>query len=611
MKRFLRVLFGLGFLFLFLTKQVAADDFVSFFNVAYDFNEDGSCNVNYSIKIKNLSSDVYVSRYSITIGSGEVSDVYFSDGEGQLDASISRFERATKVDVNLNEKVAGVDKILTLNLSFKAIDFAEKNGQVWEINLPGLSENSNYGSYQVRVGAPISFGKVLYVSPKPKSYLSWGQNELGEEGITIYFGEIQVFDYDLTYYLENSEDERVLDTIALPPDTVYQKVFLYTLDPKPREIYRDDEGNWLADYVLEENQTLVVKATGSAEVYWNKRDDFVQPKLEMEKYLEAREYWEVNERRIKELANELGSVRSIYNFILEKLDYDYERAVNDAKRLGAVAALDNPSKAICMEYTDLFIALARAAGIAAREVDGYAYTENPKLAGLEEHTDVLHTWPEYYDEKLEIFRPVDPTWEDSSFMDYFNKFDLYHLVFVIRGQESTYPYPAGSYKDKKMRKTVKVEFGEIKNAVKPGEQVEIEVKKGDSYISGIDQTVELRVYNNGPTAFYNLEFEAEGSDFYLIDDKRAVKKMTLKAGDLLPFEEVDVRVRVVKKGFSKIGENELKLNYLKKEDVVKIYFEPVYFKYIYVFILLGVSSGAVFVYIAKKTWRLFSERRKR
>jgi hypothetical protein len=131
--------------------------------------------------------------------------------------------------------------------------------------------------------------------------------------------------------------------------------------------------------------------------------------------------------------------------------------------MGAVAALQNPDQAICMEFTDLFIAIARAAGIPAREIDGYAYTENPQLQPLGLVADVLHAWPEYYDKDKGIWIPIDPTWASTSGgIDYFDKLDLRHFAFVVHGESSTTPYPPGSYKlGPNPQKDVYVSFGAL------------------------------------------------------------------------------------------------------------------------------------------------------
>ena len=45
------------------------------------------------------------------------------------------------------------------------------------------------------------------------------------------FGEVQRYQLDLTYYLDNPNNYRVITPITLPPDTTYQKLFILSLIP--------------------------------------------------------------------------------------------------------------------------------------------------------------------------------------------------------------------------------------------------------------------------------------------------------------------------------------------------------------------------------------------
>ena len=54
---------------------------------------------------------------------------------------------------------------------------------------------------------------------------------------------------------------------------------------------------------------------------------------------------------------------------------------------------------------------------------------------------------------------VDPTWGSTTRgIDYFSSLDLDHIAFVIKGEESNYPIPAGGYKFENSSKDIKVEF---------------------------------------------------------------------------------------------------------------------------------------------------------
>jgi len=600
-----RIIFILIFLLFFSFQAFAKDEFLTSFDITYRFDDNGVCGVTYKIGIENLTSDVYVSKYGITIGAKKLTEVVMSDSSGKLETKVVYYENSTLIEADVNDKIAGIGNVLKLKLDFKTSDLAKKNGQIWEVILPGLPDQSEISAYKLKVEVPNSFGKILYVAPRPASELFWTKAELGTENINILFGELQVFDFELDYYLKNKEEKKLKETIALIPDTAYQKVYLYTLIPKPVRIFRDNDGNWLADYILDPGQELKVTATGSAEVYWTRRDDFVEKISDLDKYKRAEKYWEVNNVEIKKLAKELKTVAEIYKYVLRTLTYDYKRATEKVERFGALGALKKADKAICMEYTDLFIALARAAGIPAREIDGYAYSQNPKLAKIEKHTDVLHTWPEYYDKERGFFRPIDPTWEDSSYTDYFNKFDLNHLAFVIRGEESTYPYPAGSYKEQRMKKTVKVEFGKKRKTHDKAEQITVVYMGTKKLVSGLKQEKKLKIENLGPEAIYDLEITLRGNDFLIGRQKKYDKSYKLKVGDLLPYEKKELIIGFYEKNVFSGKKTNLAVSYLGKTKKISLEFTPFYVKFGWYLLIPGGILSAIFIFsFAKKSGRI-------
>src|SRR5205085_322452 len=145
-------------------------------------------------------------------------------------------------------------------------------------------------------------------------------------------------------------------------------------------------------------------------------------------------YWQTNDPAIKALGQELKTPKDIYEYVVKTLSYDFTRVTDDKPRLGAALALKNPTSAVCREFTDLFIAIARSAGIPAREVDGFAYTENAKQRPLSLVKDILHAWPEYYDTNKKTWVMVDPTWGSTTGgIDYFQVLDLDHFAFAIKG----------------------------------------------------------------------------------------------------------------------------------------------------------------------------------
>ena len=114
--------------------------------------------------------------------------------------------------------------------------------------------------------------------------------------------------------------------------------------------------------------------------------------------------------------------------------------------MGATQALKYPDQAVCTEFSDVLIASARERGIYVREVQGFAFANERELRPVQENSDILHSWVEYYDQSKNIWVPIDPTWQSTSGIDYFNSFDFNHIVFALHGKKADYPFPAGSYK---------------------------------------------------------------------------------------------------------------------------------------------------------------------
>lgn len=123
------------------------------------------------------------------------------------------------------------------------------------------------------------------------------------------------------------------------------------------------------------------------------------------KYMEPEELIESNDSRIISLVHDLTdnvdnwhekAVR-IYNFIRRHMHYEEQ----DEER-GALWALENGA-GDCSEYSYLFVALCRAAGIPAKIQAGFAF-HRPS-----ETLENGHMWTEYYLENYGWI-PVDVTW---------------------------------------------------------------------------------------------------------------------------------------------------------------------------------------------------------
>ena len=112
--------------------------------------------------------------------------------------------------------------------------------------------------------------------------------------------------------------------------------------------------------------------------------------------LSVQQYWQLSDANLPKIKS-LNTVADIYGFVKNTLQYDYNRTGTASERMGADAVLAKPSQAVCVEFTDLFVAIAREKGIMAREIEGYGFTQDAKLRPLSLTSDILHSWPEYFD----------------------------------------------------------------------------------------------------------------------------------------------------------------------------------------------------------------------
>ena len=552
-------------LLFFCVSPAFGAEFSSSYDVTYQVKESGMTAVINKISLTNLKSDLYAKEYTVVIGSEKIDNVQAFDSLGNLQLETSKRDGSTEIKASFNEKVVGIGKVLTFTLSYDTPETANKQGRVWEINIPKLSTNKTISSYKTTLSVPASFGKPAYLKPKPAYGLTWLEQT---SSITAAFGQFQSFDFELLYHLKNSSLTPRLYQIPLPPDTLYQKVILEKLSPPSKNVILDEDGNWLAQYHLLPQQSIKISATGSAFIFLEKRPDFPFSNFSKTKHLNEQKFWEKNSPEIIKLAKELKTPEKIYQYVVKTLSYDVKRIEKENERLGAKKALKNPEEAVCMEFTDLFIALCRAAGIPAREINGFGFSNDPDLKPLSLEEDVLHAWPEYFDSDKQIWRPVDPTWEKTTGgIDYFDNFDFNHFAFVIHGVSSEIPVAAGAYKfSEDKEKTVKIEFSQ-KEPLETEEIPELFINFPKKAIAGTQTKGEVKVTNPGAEGLYNLSLKVLSSSLSPQDQE-------FKISSLPPFGHQTFTLTFASQNFLFWGANEFIFKLGEMEKKVDLKIEP-------------------------------------
>jgi hypothetical protein len=449
------IFFFLTLFLLFISPARALEEFRVNQKVHYLVDQSGNASVKQEINLTNNISQIYAKEYEFSISGSKIDNI----AGGQLTSST---ENLSKILVKFDKPIIGKDQTNQFFLTYTISEFAKKKGNTWEVQLPVYKHSFDDSIIQVTVEVPSYFGNLSFSSTPINSthqlnqstQIKFDQTQL-EKKILLIFGDHQLFDFKLHYHLSNDTSKVITRQIPIPPNTDNQSVTYRNIEPTPQNVIIDRDGNWLATYNLSPGEKIDVTATGQVKTHLPiKRQHSINPS----EYLIDQTYWPVNHPKITSISQSLSGPKDIHNYVINHLEYDYNR-INYAKRVGALGALDNPSSSLCTEFTDLFITLARNKGIPAREIEGFAYSNDLKIKPINQNSDVLHAWPEYYDNKTQQWIPIDPTWEKTTNgIDYFNELDLNHVTFVIHGLDSQLPPPPGSYKNGNSNKSVFIDF---------------------------------------------------------------------------------------------------------------------------------------------------------
>lgn len=611
MKSLKILLFGLILVFFLAFPHASwASNFSTDYKVTYAVNESSSTRVTFDITLTNGTSDYYAASYKLILGFTGITDVTAKDNLGNITPIVENVKNGTQVGVTFNDKVVGLDKKQNFSISFNTNEIAQHSGNVWEVNIPGISEQNDFSNFNVTVIPPRGAQNLVYIKPEVnvtnnQNIISFNQNQLGNSGISIAYGDYQIYKFKLNYHLDNPNLFPIKTEIALPPSTNYQDIQLSDLSPSPLSMRKDKDGNWIAEYYLKSMEDKTVIAQGYSKLYLAPRKENLSAD-EVAIYTRQLPYWETSSSEIKKLSKTLRTPRQIYDYVASKLSYDFSRVSSNQIRLGASKVLVNPNSAVCLEFTDLFIGLARSAGIPAREVEGYANTQNSKERPLSLVEDILHAWPEYYDFQKKSWIMVDPTWANTTKgVDYFNVLDLDHFAFVVKGLDSQYPVPAGGYKQKGQENVKDVSVEPVSSFPTIKKSVESSINIPSTQVSYLPVKGEVVFRNTGSVVSDAIAAKLT-SDF-------DPTEVNMNIPQLLPYEEKKIPFSFRSSQLIITGQRQIKLESSSQVIVKSIKLNLVSVQLL-TYLLGGVIIAFIFIVIpiaAYKSWRIYVSRRSR
>ncbi len=460
------------------------NQFVLNYDMTYDIQENGRALITQKVDITNSNPNSVPTSYSFEIKNMEMSEITATVNQISTKVKVVTSNSDSSITIPINNHVIGLGKINEIILTYTTNNIATKTGDIWSITIPKIKFPNTTSIYNAKVSVPVSFGPKMYFSPNPvleenkegKNIFYLTKDTFHGSGISAGFGLYQTLNFNLKYELENPLLLFSKVEIALPSDIKnYQNISYQKIDPQPGKIFFDQDGNATASYLLWPKQKIIIEVNGSARLLTNQINPSSGGKFEnlstdlLKNYTSEQKYWETNSSDVQEISRQLKNpnmnvvknAQQAYNYVVENLTYDFGAINKDlVERKGAEAALTKKGSWTCMEFTDSFITLARAMGIPAREVDGYAFNnnENDKPLSINlKGVDLLHAWAEFYDPNYGWVQ-VDPTWGNTSGIDYFTKMDTSHLSFVVKGLSSEYPIPAGGYRFNNQGKLIEVAY---------------------------------------------------------------------------------------------------------------------------------------------------------
>lgn len=502
---------GLLLLGFFIPINVhAVDRFATQLESTYTIGKNGTVHVKAQFSLANTTSTTYATHYALEVGSNTVSNIVVTSNGLQLKPTTTSQSNKTTIQIAFPDKVVGKDQTRNFVVEYDTTDLATVTTKTLEVNIPKLARTQEFSRYVVHLVVDEQYQTPSVAFPKDFTTRSENGNVIvsfpnapQDRGISVIFGDQQNAKVLLSYILSNPTNTKGTMSVALPSDTRYQRVYIDSIEPIPVSITPDADGNWMANYELASGEQLSISATLYVNLRLTSQDHAkFTTKRPGSEYLKTQPYWQTNDHTIQKLAKELKTPEAIYAYVVKNLVYDYKRLSDSNERYGASRVLEQPNQALCQEFTDLFVSLSRAAGIPARSVIGYAYTQNESLRPLSLVRDVLHSWPEYWDETTEQWIAVDPTWEHTTGgVNYFSRMDFSHIAFATLGISSQFPLAAGMYTSPTQEgKQIHVEF--VDSIPSSTQNFSTDLHVSPSALFGLQNTYRLRLTNTSLSAVY-------------------------------------------------------------------------------------------------------------
>ena len=142
------------YFFIFPIPALASGEFQADYNVQYDISPTGTTIVTQNITLTNKETNLYAQKYSILLDTTKIKNVIAYDSHQIVPTDITQQNGKTQIVLTFNDQIVGVGRQLPFTLRFENDDIAQKNGDIWEVNVPGITPDADIASYNVSLSVP-------------------------------------------------------------------------------------------------------------------------------------------------------------------------------------------------------------------------------------------------------------------------------------------------------------------------------------------------------------------------------------------------------------------------------------------------------------------------
>ena len=257
-----------------------ANDFETTAETFYYLDNPPTTKTVHKITIKNTNPTVYLTSYSLIFSEAEIDNVNCLSNSTSVPCVRYTENERTHIKVDFNDIVAGKNAVRHLEISYQNLSLAKMEGNTTDIFLPSQAKDDN-SQNTIYLNVNKKLGALIYFSQKADSVSENGNYQIfrfrGDnlpKGVWASFGNPQYYNFSLGYRLSGNPR-----SLALPPDTAYQKIYLESILPAPKSVAVDADGNWLAESYGERKLVKEVKAAGIKAVVISLNPDYSDPAI--------------------------------------------------------------------------------------------------------------------------------------------------------------------------------------------------------------------------------------------------------------------------------------------------------------------------------------------